>query len=561
MGERFGRYRVDRKIGHGGMGVVFAATQLDLGREVALKILSPDLAESEEYRVRFEREAAALAHLDSPHVIQIYDAGEHAGWLYLATQLVHGGDLKEHLSAHGPLPPTTALKVIEDVAEGLEDAHAAGFLHRDVKPANILLRASKRGDLHAYLADLGISRVAGDDQTATKGVIGSWAYMAPERHEGLPATEASDIYSLGCVLWAALTAHQPFDGTDMQVALGHLHQPVPQLGEEHAWITPDLRAELNEILRTSMAKAPAERYETATAFRDALGRVHRLLDVSSTVAVSAVAEERMTESTVPRSPVSSHGEAQVGEVTTPVVPRQRHGDRPAEVKQVDTVVRPDPARSTEESPKPGSPRSRRTLRGVGAAAGALLVVSLLVAMLVRHDASGSDPTRTSRGPVTAATTMPRGKWVLTHQVTRANTPLSYQVFGRVVGQSASSLLTFGPCASSSTCRGAFRAFGVAYTYRWNGTDLLVSPPPETIHPHQCLLPDQRAVDRRSQWNYVSDMHPILMRVMDRGTGGKPTTLAGDALWTVDQAQVRRCRGFTPSHYRLLEHWSLTPGTD
>ena len=257
VNETFGRYEILRLIGRGGMGVVHEARQRDLDRRVALKLLTPELAEDPEFRERFEREARTLAALDSPHIIQVYDAGEQDGVLFLATQLVNGRDLSTYLDIEGPVPVDTAVAVMADVAAALADAHDAGVLHRDIKPGNVLLRGS--GAVFAYLCDFGIARTSESTLTRTAQVAGTLAYLAPECHAGESATVASDIYSLGCCLWAALAGEAPYQGqTEYQLAVAHLHQDVPQLeGSDPVTVA------LNQVLRTSMAKRPVDRYSSA----------------------------------------------------------------------------------------------------------------------------------------------------------------------------------------------------------------------------------------------------------------------------------------------------------
>lgn len=263
-GEPFGRYQILDRIGRGGMGVVYAARQPGLNREVALKVLLPDLADSEDYRNRFIREAESLARLESPHVISIYDAGEIDGWLYLATQMIADGDLAQALS-RGPLEPGQAVDVLGQVAAGLADAHAIGILHRDIKPSNVLLRRKPDGSLHAYLCDFGVAKDADSDHATTVNILGTAGYLAPERHRGEDATEASDVYALGCLLWAALTGRAPYEGTGFAIAQAHLSAPIPQLG-------PEVRgaAELNPLIAAAMAKDPAQRFHSASALRGAL---------------------------------------------------------------------------------------------------------------------------------------------------------------------------------------------------------------------------------------------------------------------------------------------------
>ncbi len=261
-GQQFGRYRIISRIGRGGMGSVFEARESGLDRPVALKVLSSDLADEASFRSRFLREARILASLDSPHVIQVYEQGEHDGRLYIATQLVKGSDLHQLIQASGPMAPADALGLVAQVAEGLSDAHAAGLLHRDVKPSNVLVRTD-RDEPFAYLCDFGIAVQPDSHSTRTSGVIGTVDYMAPERHEGQDASIASDIYSLGCVLWAALTGKAPYDDTSaVRVAMAHMTQPLPvYTGDSPA---ADL---INQVLTRSMAKHTSQRYTSAADIR------------------------------------------------------------------------------------------------------------------------------------------------------------------------------------------------------------------------------------------------------------------------------------------------------
>lgn len=228
--RRVGPFVIEREIGRGGMGVVYYAVQVGLNRPVALKVLADDLAGSAEFVERFQREAAVLASVDSPHIIVIHDHGTADGVLYLATQYVTGGDLRQYLVERGPLPVVVALDVFAQVLEGLRDAHARGIIHRDIKPGNVLLRGD-RVDPYVYLADFGIAQsdgVAGETGAGC-GSRGSLSFLAPERHVGQPATVQSDLYGAGCVLWAMLTGTTPYAGPEFQQMLGDLNGPVPQL--------------------------------------------------------------------------------------------------------------------------------------------------------------------------------------------------------------------------------------------------------------------------------------------------------------------------------------------
>ena len=325
-GDTFGRYRIVRELGRGGYGSVLEARQLDLDRPVALKVLSPVLADEPQFRDRFAREAAMLAHLDSPHVIQVYEHGEQDGHLFIATQLVQGGDLKQLLRDTNGVSPATALDLAAQVASGLADAHDAGLIHRDIKPSNILVRRYGDG-WFAYLCDFGIARATDSDYTRTGGVIGSLGYMAPERHQGADATIATDVYSLGCLLWTLLTGVGPFGGTsDVQVALNHIQQPVPQLPGNDA----GSRA-INEILQRCLAKAPGQRFASARELRTALLRAasmmgqEPLVDATTRPGGSSPESDELPTVRPPSQQASRQTARQTSRQTTGILPRRRHG--------------------------------------------------------------------------------------------------------------------------------------------------------------------------------------------------------------------------------------------
>ena len=265
QGEKIGHYRVGRRLGGGGMGVVFEARDEYLERPVALKVIAPELAEDPEFRARFTREAQAQASLDSRHVVQVYAHGEDDGRLWIATQLVPDGDLRSMLTAYGAPSVPFAIDLIEQVADGLADAHAAGLVHRDIKPANVLLRRRADGGTTAYLADFGIARQVGGEATRTShATVGTPSYMAPELHTGGQPGIASDVYSLGCLLWATLTGQAPYAGTsDFEIVTAHREKPIPQLPDDDP-----VAGRLNEVLRHTLAKDPADRPPSAAAVRD-----------------------------------------------------------------------------------------------------------------------------------------------------------------------------------------------------------------------------------------------------------------------------------------------------
>jgi hypothetical protein len=271
VGDTLGRYQITGVLGHGGMGVVFSAVAPDLDRPVAVKVLAPQASVDPKLRERFAREAATLARLDSPHIVYILEYGEHEGCLYLVTQLIPGGDLRQYLDEHGPLPPRQAADVMRQVAAALEEAHSHGIVHRDLKSANVLLRILPGGQLHAYLCDFGIARTDTHETTSASGVLGTLEYLAPERQGGAPASVATDIYSLGCLLWAAVTGTPPYRGSDVDVALAHLRAPVPQLPGDDP-----VSRRVNAIVARAMAKEAGSRYASAEAMQLELGSLAAL---------------------------------------------------------------------------------------------------------------------------------------------------------------------------------------------------------------------------------------------------------------------------------------------
>jgi serine/threonine protein kinase len=271
----FGRYRLLSLIGEGGMGNVYKAHDTVIGRDVAIKVLSPELSAQPGYRERFRREAHIAAGLTEPHIIPIHDAGEIEGQLYLVMPVIKGIDVQGLLTRDGPMSPQRAVHVIEQLAAALDAAHAVGLVHRDIKPSNALVT----GRDFVYLIDFGIAH----DTTATKltrtgAFLGTFAYMAPERF-GTGTTDArADVYALACVLHECLTGAQPFPGDSMEQQIaGHLTLDPPRPSA----VRPAVPASFDEVIAAGMAKDPDRRYQTATELADA---AHSALTVTSTAA-------------------------------------------------------------------------------------------------------------------------------------------------------------------------------------------------------------------------------------------------------------------------------------
>jgi eukaryotic-like serine/threonine-protein kinase len=264
------RYDVGRPLGSGGMGEVFLARDRVLGRDVALKVLRRQYAGDSEFAERFKREARSAASLSNPNIVQVYDRGEtEEGSSYIAMEYVPGGTLKEKIVAEGPLGAPEAAALGAQVAEALGAAHERGMVHRDIKPQNVLL--TEKGD--AKVADFGIAR-AGSSVTISKtgSVMGTAGYMSPEQALGKPATPKSDLYSLGVVLYEALTGELPFTADNpIAVSMKHVNEPPRPPAE----IDPTIPEGMNALVTKLMAKDPEDRYASADKLADDLWRVSR----------------------------------------------------------------------------------------------------------------------------------------------------------------------------------------------------------------------------------------------------------------------------------------------
>jgi serine/threonine protein kinase len=262
-------YRVEARIGAGGMAMVLRARDEALGRAVALKILAPARAGDTEFRERFVRESRAVAAVDHPHIIPVYAAGEASGVLYLAMRLVTGGDLRAVVNREGPLSGDRAVALLSPVGSALDAAHAAGLVHRDVKPANILVDRSPGRPEHPYLSDFGLAKGSASSTglTGTGQFLGTPDYAAPEQISGRPARPQTDQYALACVAYSVLTGQLPFARDEsMAVLWAHMYDQPPSLTAAR----PDLPAAVDQVLARALAKSPEERYPTCGAFIDAL---------------------------------------------------------------------------------------------------------------------------------------------------------------------------------------------------------------------------------------------------------------------------------------------------
>lgn len=254
-GSQFGPYRLRRLVGRGGMGDVYEAEDTVRERIVALKLMSQTLSGDPVFRSRMQREARTAGRLHEPHVVPIHDFGEIDGQLYVDMRLIDGKDLAGMLTRYGPLSPPRAVAIVRQIGAALDAAHAAGILHRDVKPENILVSA----DDFAYLVDFGIASATSDEKLTQFGTtVGTAKYMAPERFGDSPVTHRADIYALACVLYECLTGSPPYTGDALSVMGAHVHQPIPRPSAAR----PSIPAAFDDVIARGMAKNPDDRYLT-----------------------------------------------------------------------------------------------------------------------------------------------------------------------------------------------------------------------------------------------------------------------------------------------------------
>jgi eukaryotic-like serine/threonine-protein kinase len=260
VGQRLGPYRIEARLGEGGMGIVFRAVHDGDGRTVALKVLRDELNQDAAYKRRLAREARAAAEVDHPNLTRVLEAGEADGRSYLAVRYVDGRSLAERLLAEGPLPPASLLRLAAEVGAGLDALHQRGLVHRDVKPSNIMLAA----DGTAVLGDFGLAKGRAYTVLTTPGqVLGTLDYLAPELIRGEPAGPMSDLYALGCVIFECMAGAPPFAGRGiLRIGMAHLEEEPRDPGAGRADLTPAVAW----TVRQALAKDPRRRPPSATAF-------------------------------------------------------------------------------------------------------------------------------------------------------------------------------------------------------------------------------------------------------------------------------------------------------
>ncbi|HEX7058652.1 MAG TPA: serine/threonine-protein kinase [Solirubrobacterales bacterium] len=375
-GVEFAGYRIERRLGRGGMGILYLAIEPGLERRVALKLIAPEAAADAVFRGRFAEESKIAASIEHPNVVPIYAAGEEGGVPYIAMRYVAGSDLAARIAREGRLEPAAAVALIAQVGNGLDAIHAAGLVHRDVKPANVLLSGGE-GEEHAYITDFGVARNIATESglTQTGRFVGTLDYVAPEQISGGEVDARADIYALGCLLFKLLTGGVPFpkDGEAARL-YAHLNDPPPA----PSLFATEVPMALDDVVIRAMSKLPEDRYPSAGD----LGRA----------ATAALSGERPS---VPERTVATGAAAtRTAETISPAGGSEAGLERP-------------PTSPTRRLPPESSPRagSRRRQMAIGGGFVAVLAAVAAVAAISGSDGGGGNGV--SATPAKAKTAEPK----------------------------------------------------------------------------------------------------------------------------------------------------------
>jgi serine/threonine protein kinase len=379
-GDEFAGYRVERRLGRGGMGVLYLALEPGLERRVALKLIAPEAAADEVFARRFAEESKIAASIEHPNVVPIYAAGKEGGVPFIAMRFVAGADLAKRLAREGRLDIATAVELIAQIGNGLDAIHAAGLVHRDVKPANVLLSGGD-GVEHAYITDFGVARNVATESglTQTGRFVGTLDYVAPEQISGGEIDARVDVYALGCLLFKLLTGEVPFpkDGEAARL-YAHLNDPPPA----PSLYVPEVSMALDDVVIRAMSKSPEDRFPSAGD----LGRAAR-------------AALRGEQTTVPERAVATGAAATRTAETISPKPAQT---KPKQGTSSTRRLAPDTVATAAQAAPPSPNRERRN-RGLALAGGALLIVAIVVAAIALAGGGGSSGQNDASPKVTSTT--------------------------------------------------------------------------------------------------------------------------------------------------------------
>jgi serine/threonine-protein kinase len=386
-GTNFAGYQIDGIAGHGGMGVVYRATEIALQRPVALKLIAEDFAADSKLRGRFQRESLLSASIDHPNVIPVYEAGEVDGVLYIAMRFVDGTDLHHAVPRDHGLEPARAVRLVSQVGSALDAAHRRGLIHRDVKPANVLL-TGEGDEEHVYLTDFGLVKPVGGGTSGltSAGIfIGTVDYASPEQVQGAEADARSDVYALGCVLYFTLTGKSPFRrDSNVATMFAHINEPPPSLLEARPQLPPALAA----VIQRALAKAPDDRHQSA-------GELAR-------DAQAALGSGSATDHAGPGDRFTRPADATPAPSTAPGAPATPAPGTDSATARAGAAGPPGtPVPAAGAPAAAGMPPMRRRLVGFGLAA--VLVLGVVAALLAALGVFEGDETPSSRSSQTEPT--------------------------------------------------------------------------------------------------------------------------------------------------------------
>ncbi|MGE5407438.1 MAG: serine/threonine-protein kinase [Syntrophothermus sp.] len=385
-GDEFAGYRIERRLGRGGMGILFLAVEPGLERRVALKLIAPEAAADEIFAKRFAEESRIAASIEHPNVVPIYAAGEEEGIPFIAMRYVAGSDLGRRIQSEGRLEPERAAALIAQVGNGLDAIHAAGLVHRDVKPANVLVSGSA-GEEHAYITDFGVARnvATRSGLTQTGRFVGTIDYVAPEQISGGTVDARADVYALGCLLFKLLTGQVPFPREGEAACLyAHLNDPPPP----PSLYAPGVPIELDDVVARAMSKQPGDRYPSAGD----LGRA-----AVAAVSGRAVGTPERTVATGAAATVETETVAPAAATAESAADRTA-GPGPAAAASRDPTAEARPGPTAETRPESGG---RGSSPALALLAGGLAIAAAVVLAIVLTSGGGGG-SATGAGATTAS---------------------------------------------------------------------------------------------------------------------------------------------------------------